>query len=986
MSFELTKRIQKQNRSSTYLKKDGQPKKVGGYIPENLRPGYRELVKERFVDPYAGLSLAKLKAIQEKQIKDSKAKTSTLSELFIDQLIRLMKELKKNGIKSLTGHNRTASLNDYKIILEELNRQFQEIGVTITDKFVRDFLGRLMANSKDKMLTEYEMYDDALNYAINLHLDSIYGDKGKDKGKDEEKEDGMNPPLPPDMKKHKKPRKGDEGAPAPPVGDNIGYDRFEALINELKKSNVTSQKQIDFLIEKEIKKQKKMLEDEYLKEERRKAKAAQKEIDDDEKWERANRKAYNRSGADKAWFKEIDELEAKRQKQKKQKQKGIGALSDDEYDSESELNRGREQLSEKELEEQYYKNYPEERPTLGKWIYEKIYGKPGAQELHKMEEQKEEQFQKEMKKEKNKLNEYSRKLAEEHDKNILKRLPPPILSDEQIESLVNKKLGDKQKEMGKELKYQDLYNRELAKEREKNKKKVIMDEIIELEPKPKNFIEERYDDLKRLYGREYADIISKGEQKVKDDTKNKEERYQKEMGKEKKILGKYSNELAKEQEKNKLRRKQEKEMRNNLREPVKAIIEALGKTAKTKDVLNVIDEIAGKQKYTDDPHFKKIAKEQKEMMEELRYQKLYNEELAEERNWNKIQRATKGRKTLSLEELQKKMDNLDIYSDELEKEREKNLKKRKPDPNYNNIIEEQQDMLKELERRNKYSKELEKEQQKNKLRETEIKEKSTAEKLFDRIFGPGEDEITEMDRKIIGDKWEKDSREQKEAFKKQGEMRATRDVHREYEQYKQNQENLRKKAEQKHKEVKKSTLKDAYDKRHEETKGEKKPNYFARDFVTYKVADKDLENLKASNPGLDSFGPTYSVMRKNVNVGEKVKAPKSEIDTLLESLTPEERSEYDRLAEKQKNKIINKMKKDEEVKEVFDAIGIPKEEMNQYLSVLVDQEQQKEKQKELRAIVIAKQKSTKKSTLENALKEQRKRKKQEDKQIKEQKK
>ncbi len=92
MSFELTKKIQKQNRASTYLKKDGKPKKVGGYIPEDLRPAYKELVKERFVDPYAGLSLAKLKTIQEKQQK----KGSLLSELFIDQLIRLIKDLRKN--------------------------------------------------------------------------------------------------------------------------------------------------------------------------------------------------------------------------------------------------------------------------------------------------------------------------------------------------------------------------------------------------------------------------------------------------------------------------------------------------------------------------------------------------------------------------------------------------------------------------------------------------------------------------------------------------------------------------------------------------------------------------------------------------------------------------------------------------------------------------------------------------------------------------
>jgi len=81
-------------------------------------------------------------------------------------LIRLIKDLRKN--------KRNPSIHDYKIILEEINKQFQEIGVTITDKFVRDFIGRLLANSKDKMLTENEMYDDALNYAMNnLNVDNI---------------------------------------------------------------------------------------------------------------------------------------------------------------------------------------------------------------------------------------------------------------------------------------------------------------------------------------------------------------------------------------------------------------------------------------------------------------------------------------------------------------------------------------------------------------------------------------------------------------------------------------------------------------------------------------------------------------------------------------------------------------------------------------------------------------------------------------------
>lgn len=365
MSFELTKKIQKQNASSTYLNKRG--KRVGGYVPEDLREPYRQLVKTRFVDPYAGLSLSKMRAIQEKNIKGPKA----LSESFVDSVIRLTEDKIKT--------KRNANIDDYKLILEELNSQFKEIDVTITDKFTRDYLVRLTANLKSGM-NKAEAYEDALNVAINNHLDLIYKKEERDVKKHEIPTVAPGPAIPkkrmpiddeeeeeerPIMKKAKGPKKQS-------IPEEVGADRFEELIKQMKQANITSQKQVDFLIQKEINKQKKILEDEHIKEMRRKEKIARLEDDEQEKWERANRKAYNKSGENEKWFKEVDKLEKQRAKDKINKAKRKDYIEIIDYDDE--LNRGSEQLGEEELKEAYYKRFPEERPTLFKWIKDKIYG------------------------------------------------------------------------------------------------------------------------------------------------------------------------------------------------------------------------------------------------------------------------------------------------------------------------------------------------------------------------------------------------------------------------------------------------------------------------------------------------------------------------------------------------------------------------------------------------------------------------------------
>lgn len=379
MSFELTKKIQKQNASSTYLNKRG--KRVGGYVPEDLREPYRKLVKTRFVDPYAGLSLDKMQRIQQKNIKGPKA----LSESFVDSVIRLTEDKIKN--------KRNANIDDYKLILEELNSQFKEIDVTITDKFTRDYLVRLTANLKSGM-NKAEAYEDALNVAINNHLDLIYKKEERDVKKHEIPTVAPGPAIPkkrmpiddeeeeeerPIMKKAKGPKKQS-------IPEEVGADRFEELIKQMKQANITSQKQVDFLIQKEINKQKKILEDEHIKEMRRKEKIARLEDDEQDKWERANRKAYNRSGENEKWFKEVDKLEEQRakdrrrdekMKNKKLKVKDFYEMDEDDILNEGidhRLYRGDEQLGEEELKEAYYKRFPEERPTLFKWIKDKIYG------------------------------------------------------------------------------------------------------------------------------------------------------------------------------------------------------------------------------------------------------------------------------------------------------------------------------------------------------------------------------------------------------------------------------------------------------------------------------------------------------------------------------------------------------------------------------------------------------------------------------------
>jgi hypothetical protein len=173
--------------------------KKGGEVPIDLREDYKALVRKNFVDPYQGVDLNKLKRLVDK----SKLASLPLAgfntiypKVFLEMLIALIKTTKQ-AKKSL-------SIEDYRVIFQELLKKFTDVKFQVTEIFISNFLKELrrtqnefnipsgdrvggsrrtkrlkglkndiedIAVENDPNKNEMLWYDNAINYAVSKQKD-----------------------------------------------------------------------------------------------------------------------------------------------------------------------------------------------------------------------------------------------------------------------------------------------------------------------------------------------------------------------------------------------------------------------------------------------------------------------------------------------------------------------------------------------------------------------------------------------------------------------------------------------------------------------------------------------------------------------------------------------------------------------------------------------------------------------------------------------
>ena len=339
------KKTQKQNMNSTYLSKN----KRGGEIPIEFRERYKDLIKERFIDPYKGVSLAKLNRLGKKQLVPGLVDSIQLG-------IKTLENTRKiDDLGILQGG---PNISDYRDLLKSVLSQYNITGFNVDDEFTKNFFFRLKESKDD--------YEDALNYAIDMatkkntqtqilneiqNIDNnsnrfdIFIKQLSDEGITDKKQidnlilDKIEEELPDNT--------------SFTIDPKIGADRFEELIKEIQDKGITDKKLIDKMIKKEIKNQKKMIEINIKTEVKEKESTWADYLQEGVKVVTAlGTVAYLIYKGYKAWVGEVDdELEKKDGKE-------------EDYDS------YRKPISEDEVRQEYFEG--EERPTLFNWLKNKI--------------------------------------------------------------------------------------------------------------------------------------------------------------------------------------------------------------------------------------------------------------------------------------------------------------------------------------------------------------------------------------------------------------------------------------------------------------------------------------------------------------------------------------------------------------------------------------------------------------------------------------